>query len=94
MGQHAGFTWGGLRSRIQELLYQQYKMQLCGSGSGRNSIHLGPWNQIQRFKMKEKAEFNQHFFFVGNYIFFKSEPQKVANLWGLGTVFFFYWLLR
>ena len=29
------------------------------------------WIRIQRYKMKEKAEFNQQFFFffVGNYIF-------------------------
>ena len=55
--------------------------QWCGSRSGRI--------RIQRYKMKEKAEFNQQFlflfFFSQKIIFFKSEPKKVANLYGLGS---------
>ena len=33
--------------------------QWCWSGSGRIRIHLGLWVRIQRYKMKEKTEFNQ-----------------------------------
>ena len=54
-----------------------------GSGSGRIRIHLGPWIRIQRYKMKGKAEFNQHFFlfFFGKKLYFSSlNPKKVANL--------------
>ena len=39
-------------------------------------IHLGPWIWIQMYKMKEKEEIYQHFFFVGNYIFmYKGKVQ-------------------
>ena len=36
--------------------------QLFESGSDRIRIPLGPWIRIQRYKMKGKAELNQHFF--------------------------------
>ena len=41
------------------------------SESGRIRIHLGPWIQIQRYKMKGKAEFNQQILLsiIVNYIF-------------------------
>ena len=49
-------------------------------------IHFGPWIRIQRYKIKENAEFKPQIwrvYFIGNYIS-KSEPKKLANFEGIG----------
>ena len=46
--------------------------QLCGSGSGRIRLHLGPCIRVHRYKMQEKAEFYRKFYFLR--LFFLMRP--------------------
>ena len=65
-----------------------------GCGSGRIRIHLGPWIQMYKMKVKKQSLTNQNpFFFLHMKLYFMSEPKDIiaeillmrANLKGLGS---------
>ena len=62
-------------------------------------IHLSPWIQIQRYKMKGKAEFNRHkpLFFRRKLYFLELFFLMRANLSGLGSdlkIMFFFFIFK